>query len=359
MKDIGILKLLCETPGVTGHEKDISFIVKNIFEKFCNEVKVDDHYNVIGVMKAKLKDNGSAPGERALRLLYTAHIDEIGMMVSEISTGGFIKIAKVAGVDPKTLVAKKVVIHTATGNIKGIVASIPPHLTAAEERKNALMFEDLYVDTGLSEETVKERISVGDVVSYAPSFETQGVHMASGKSLDDRAGIFTLIKTMQILKERTFSYDILFLAAVSEELDSLGTMAGTWKLEPDLCVAIDVTHGKAGIGEQSEFHQLQMLGKGPVVCRSPILSHRLTKGIIDICKEKGWKPQLEVDNRDTGTDAFAASVARQGCATALVSLPLKYMHTQVEMVHLEDIEATAEVLAELAMQSSMQIRGYL
>lgn len=357
MKDIGILKLLCETEGVTGHEKDISFIVKNIFEKFCNEVKVDDHFNVIGVMKAKVKENPA--GERALRILYTAHMDEIGMLVSGISTGGFVKITKVSGVDPKTLVAKKVVIHTATGSIKGIVASVPPHLTEPEERKNALMFEDLYVDTGLSEETVKDRVAVGDVVSYAPSFETQGMHMASGKSLDDRAGIFTLIKTMQILKERSFSYDILFLAAVSEELNSLGAMTGAWKLEPDLCVAVDVTHGKAGMGDQSDTHQLFSLGKGPVVCRAPVLSNRLTKGLMDICKDKGYKPQIEVDNRDTGTDAFAASIARQGCATALLSLPLKYMHTQVEMVHLEDIEATAEVMAELALQSSSQIRGYL
>ena len=358
MKDIGILKLLCETPGVTGHEKDISFIVKNIFEKFCNEVKVDEHYNVIGVMKAKLKEDNATSNGKPLRLLYTAHLDEIGMVVSEISTGGFVKITKIAGMDPKTLVAKKVSIHTANGNIKGIVASIPPHLTAGEERNKAFLFEDLYVDTGLSEEAVKERISVGDIVSYEPSFETQGMHMASGKSLDDRAGIFTLIKTMQILKERTFSYDILFLAAVSEEFNSLGAKVGAWKLEPDLCVAVDVTHAKAGIGEMSDV-QLYTLGKGPVVCKSPILSTRLTRGLIDICKVKGWKPQIEVDNLNTGTDAFAVSVARQGCATALLSLPLKYMHTQVEMVHLGDIEATAEILAELAMQSSMQIRGYL
>lgn len=358
MKDIGILKLLCETTGVTGHEKDISFIVKNIFEKFCNEVKVDDHYNVIGVMKAKLKDEGALRDGKALRLLYTAHIDEIGMVVNEIASGGFVKITKITGVDPKTLVAKKVVIHTATGNIKGIVASVPPHLTEAEERSKALMFEDLYVDTGLSEDVVRERISLGDVVSYAPSFETQGVQMASGKALDDRAGVFTLIKTMQILKERTFSYDILFLAAVSEEFNSLGAMTGTWKLEPDLCVAVDATHAKAGIGEQADV-QLHTLGKGPVVCHSPVLSTPLTKGLIEICKGKGWKPQIEVDNRDTGTDAFAASVARQGCATALISLPVKYMHTQVEMMHLGDIEATAEILAELAMQSSVQIRGYL
>ena len=358
MKDIGILKLLCETTGVTGHEKDISFIVKNIFEKFCNEVRVDDHYNVIGVMKAKLKDDGALRDGKALRLLYTAHMDEIGMVVTEVATGGFVKITKIAGVDPKTLVAKKVIIHTTTGNIKGIVASVPPHLTDPEERNKALLFEELYVDTGLPEEEVREKIATGDIVSYAPSFETQGVHMVSGKALDDRAGVFTLIKTMQILKERTFSFDILFLAAVSEEFNSLGAMTGAWKLEPDLCVVVDATHARAGIGEQADV-QLHTLGKGPVICRSPILSSRLTKSVIEICKEKWWKPQIEVDNKDTGTDAFAASVARGGCATALISLPTKYMHTQVEMMHLGDIEATAEVLAELAMQSSAQIRGYL
>lgn len=361
MKDIGILKLLCQTTGVTGHEKNIAVIIRNIFEKFCSEVVTDPFSNVIGVMKAKVRESSfAANGDKPVRILFTAHMDEIGMMVSRIETGGFLKISKISGVDPKVLVAKKLLIHSAEGPLKGIVASVPPHLSAPEDRKKALMFEDLYVDTGLPEEVVREKVQIGDIVSFAPSFETQGMHMVSGKALDNRAGIFTLVKIMQLLKEKSFCYDIIFLAAVSEEFDSFGAAAGTHRLEPDLAVVVDVTHGKVGMLDvPPEDKQFFSLGKGPVICRSPILNRKLTDGLIAISREKGWKPGVEVDNRDTGTDALAVAITGRGCATALVSIPIRYMHTQVEMLQLEDIEATAEVLAELALQNSIQVREYL
>ena len=358
MKDIGILKLLCETAGATGYEKNISVIVKTIFEKFCDEVITDRFSNVIGVMKAKVREV-SSQGEKPIKIMFTAHMDEIGMLVTKVENGGFVKITKISGVDPKTLTAKKVIIHTAKKPVKGIVTSIPPHLTSAEDRKKAPDFDELYVDTGLSDEEAGEIIFPGDVVTYAPSFETQGMNMVSGKSLDDRAGIFTLIKTMQILKERSFGCDVIFLAAVSEEFNSLGAAAGTYRVEPDLSVVVDVTHGKVGAADVSDEHQLFSLGKGPVVCKAPILSSKLTNGILEICREKGVRSKIEVDNRDTGTDAFYVSVAKKGCATALLSLPLKYMHTQVEMINLKDIEMTAEIMADLVLQSSAKLKEYI
>jgi len=358
MRDIGILKLLSETAGVTGSEKSIAVIVKNIFEKFCNETIIDEFSNVIGVMKAKVRDYGNSE-DKPVKIMYTAHLDEVGMIVKKIETGGFVKIGKIHGVDPKTLVSKKLTIHSSTGPIKGIVASIPPHLSNEEDRRKAVTFDDIYVDTGLSEESVKEKISVGDMVSFSQEFETYGLDMAAGKSLDNRAGVFSLIKTMQILKDKSFSYDIIFLAAVSEEFNSLGAITGTYKIEPDIAVVVDVNHAKMGVTDGGDNRQIFSQGKGPVVCKSPILSPKLTQGLVNICKGMGMKVQIEVDNKDTGTDALYVSLAQKGCATALLSIPLKYMHTQVEMINIKDIELTAEVMAQLSLQNSILVRDYI
>ena len=358
MNDIGILKLLCETTGVTGHEKGIATLIKSIFEKYCGEVAMDKFYNVTGVMKAKLHNGNVSLRDRPVRIMYTAHMDEIGMIVKKVLPKGFLKIGKISGVDPKTLISEKVVIHGNKGQIKGVVASIPPHLTNGEDKKKALMFDELYVDTGLHDVDLNELVCVGDIVSYAPSFETQGMNMVSGKSLDDRAGIFTLIRIMQMLKELSFSYDIFFHACVSEEFNSLGAKVGAYSIEPDVAVVIDMTHGKAGIAESGE-EQTFTLGKGPVVCRSPLLDTNLTYALIDICKAHKLKPLIEVDNKDTGTDALAVSVVGCGCKTALLSIPLKYMHSQVEMLNLNDIELTAQVLVNFALINSANMEGYL
>ena len=348
MTDINVLRLLCETVGITGHEKNISSIIKSIFEKYCNEVIVDKFFNVTGIMRAKVH-NFNGGDKPAPKLMYTAHMDEVGMLVTKIVSGGFIKIGKISGIDPKVLISKKVVIAGKKGWIKGITASFPPYITNAEDRRKVMMFEDIYVDTGLSSEEVEENISIGDIVAYAPSFETQGMNMVSGKSLDNRAGIFTLYKIMQILKERSFSYDIFFHAAVCEEFDSLGAYSGAYKIEPDIAVVIDVTHGKAGLADTGDENQTFLLGKGPVICKSPILSAQVTDKLIDICKDNGIKPLIEVDNKNTGTDALAVSVAKTGCPAALVSIPLKYMHTQVEMINLKDIDMTADILGKFAI----------
>jgi len=356
MNDINILKLLCETVGVTGHEKNIAFNVKSIFEKYCNEVAVDKFFNVTGIMRAKLHNLKGR--DKPIKVMYTAHTDEIGLLVTKIEAGGFIKIGKISGIDPKTLISKKVVISGKRGFIKGITASIPPHLTDAEERKKAPAFEDIYVDTGLSEEEVRERINIGDIVAYEPSFETQGMSMVSGKSLDDRIGIYTLYRTMQILKERSFGCDVFFHGGVSEEFDSLGAYSAAYKIEPDIAVVIDVTHGKAGIADINEENQTFLLGKGPVICKSPILSSSLTENLIGLCKVNGIKPAIEVDNKNTGTDALAVSVTGMGCPAALVSIPLKYMHSQVEMASLKDVEMTAEILAQFVMQNEFVLNSF-
>jgi len=160
---------------------------------------------------------------------------------------------------------------------------------------------------------------------------------------------------MQMLKDRSFACDIYFHAAVSEEFDSLGATAGAYEYTPDMCVVVDVTHGRSGIADVGDEGKVFPLGKGPVVCRAPILSNALTSEIINMCRAKGFKPFIEVDNSDTGTDAKAIAVVKNGCDTALLSIPLKYMHTQVEIVKLDDIEATAEVLAEVTSLGHMDI----
>lgn len=350
MKDFGTLKLLCETAGVTGNERRIAEVVKNQFTKYCDSVVVDEFNNVVGIMKAN--DTTSNSKGKCYRLMFVSHIDEIGMMVKKVEKGGFVRVSKISGVDPKTLLSTKVVIHSSSGEIiKGVIGATPPHLIKKEDKNKTPKFDDIYIDTGLSDEALEKAVQIGDSVTYDTTLEMINKNVVTGKALDNRCSIMTLIKTMQELKGITYQNDLIFVASVGEEFNSLGATIAVTNLEPDLAVAIDVTHGKAGSDDDGD-EKTFVCGKGPVVLYSPILNRKITQKFNDICKANGFTNEVEVDNRDTGTDAFALTVGGTGTPCAVLSIPLKYMHTQAEMLDFRDIIYTSDTLIDFIMLDS-------
>ena len=357
MKDYGILKLLCETPGISGHEAKVSEVVKNIFQKYCDEIIVDEFYNVAGFIKAKKLPEGQ---QRPFRMMFVAHIDEIGMVVSKYEKNGFLRLSKVSGIDPKTLLSAKLNIHTSKhGIIKGVVGSIPPHLLNGSEKDKAVMLKDIFVDTGYSEEDVRKMISIGDPVTFDTDLIQLKDCSVSGKALDNRCSIFALYNMLQRLSNEEFENDLIIVASVREEENSFGAYIASYSIEPDLAIAVDVTHGKPGKSDNDDKDQMFPLGKGPVICKAPILNSKITEMLYDICSDLDYTQQIEVDNSDTGTDASELFVASKGIPVAVLSIPLKYMHTQTEVADIRDIEGAGEVLAEFACLSNEEVRELL
>jgi len=364
LKDYGTLKLLCDTSGITGFERRTSELVKNYFSSYCDETVLDEFNNVVGIIRANGRKNIASENgekkERPYRIMIAAHIDEIGMLVKKHEKGGFLRIGRISGVDPKTLLASRVVVHSSSGrDIKGIIGALPPHLVKEDDKEKAPDFDDLFVDTGLKDDELRNLVSVGDPVSiFSPLEQHHNKRIVSGKALDNRISVMAMIKAMEMLKKSGTPNDIIFVASVREETNSMGAAATAYSLQPDLGIVIDATHGKTG-NEDDGDERTFICGKGPVVCIAPILSRKITDYLIKICKEKGYSGSVEVDNGDTGTDALSMTVASRGIPCGLISIPVKYMHTQVEMADMKDINAAAQVLAEFARSSLEMVRDLL
>lgn len=327
-----ILKKLSEAPGVSGSEEGVSKIIAEEFKKYTDEVRVDALGNVIGLKK------GTDPSPR--RLMIAAHMDEIGFMVSEIEKG-FIRFTTVGGVDERILPGQEVIVH-GLRPLPGVIAAKPPHLLPPEERKKVTSRDQLFVDVGLPEEEVSSLVKVGDFISFqAKCIKLQG-DMASGKAFDDRASVAALIYCLELLSQMKHRWDVYAVATSQEEMGLRGAVVSAYGIAPDLAIAIDVGFGDSpGLSEAETIK----VGKGPAIAIGPNFHPLLREALIKTAKELEIPYQIEAIPGPSGTDAWAIQVSREGVPTALLSIPLRYMHTPVETLSIKDIERTGLLLA--------------
>ncbi len=327
----GILKELLSVPAVSGFEKEFTGLVKGLMEAECDEVRIDSFYNVIGVKKGS--------GTNRKRIMLTAHYDEIGFIVSHIDDEGFVKISGIGGVDGKILLSQEVVIH-GKEDIYGVIGAKPPHLIKPEEIKKAVKIEDLSIDTGMGAGKLKEFISLGDVVTFKSLLTMLQDSKISSKSFDNRCGIAALIGTLYEISQERHEADIYFAATTQEEVGLRGAAVAAYNIEPAAAVVIDACHGDMPDSPKEETYTL---GKGPAIAVGPNLHRNLTNRIIETAKQNEIPYQIDIEPGDTGTEAWAVQVTRSGIPTVLVSIPLRYMHTTVETVHIPDIENTSRL----------------
>jgi endoglucanase len=333
MDYIGMLKDISTYPGVSGHEEKLAGYVAQMFEKYCSSVEIDKFYSVVGIKKGN--------SDMGRKVMVTAHLDEIGLMVKSIDDKGFVRISNIGGIDSKVLLTQEVVIH-GRRDIFGVIGARPPHLLKPEEVKKAVKMQDLVIDTGLSAEEVNKIVSVGDVITFkAEPFELKS-NKFSSKSLDNRAGVAALIGIMDNLTRLSHDYDVYFAATSQEEVGLRGANIAAYNINPDLAIVIDVCHGEIpGSSKEETFP----LGKGPAVAVGPNLHKGLTKKMIELAKEENIPYQIDVEPGNTGTEAWAVQVSRSGIPTLLVSIPLRYMHTVIETLDVKDIKNTARLVS--------------
>ena len=226
--------------------------------------------------------------------------------------------------------------------IHGVVACLPPHVQTAEDMGKSLPIKELFIDVGLSQEEAERRIPIGTPATYRGGCAPLGEDLLYGKALDDRAGFAVLLDVLERLKDKPLDVDLYVLGSTQEETHSTGAITAAYEIAPQMCVAVDVTHGDS---PDASKHETFKLGDGPVIGVGPNCARSLSERLKELAKELDMPIQLEVMSGSSGTNAWPIQVSREGVATAVVSIPERYMHTPVEVVHRKDLEDTAKLLA--------------
>ena len=326
------LAYLCALSGPSGFEGPVVQAAAELLRPLVDQVYTTRLGSVTGVRRCGR--------EHAPRLLLDAHLDEIGFMVTGHDEG-FLRFAPLGGVDPRMLPDREVVILT-DPPIHGVVACLPPHVQTAGDMDKSLPVKDLYIDVGLSREEAEKRIPVGTPATYRGGCAPLGEDLLSGKALDDRCGFAVLLDVLERLKGKELPVDLYVLGSTQEETHSTGAITAAYEIAPRLCVAVDVTHGDS---PDASKHETFKLGGGPVIGVGPNCARSLSERLKELAKELDMPIQLEVMSGSSGTNAWPIQVSREGVATAVVSIPERYMHTPVEVVHRKDLEDTAKLLA--------------
>ncbi len=330
MDTAGLLVALSECCGTSGRENEAAAFVERELSKYA-EVKRDNLGNVIGKMA------GDGP-----RVMLEAHLDEIGLVVTGIDEEGFIKVEAVGGVDRRVLPGCEVVVF-GKYPLPGVVCTLPPHLTKDGDRKKVPAVSEMAVDIGFGYERAKELVSPGDRAAFKNRAARLLEGQVCGKALDNRAGVAALLRCAEMLSREKTGVEVAFAFCTREETGQQGATAAAFSVEPDIAVAVDVSYG---LTPDSPKIKCGRVGGGPMIGVAPVLSKDVTDLLFRVAKDKGIAFQTEIMAGRTGTDADVIAASRSGVKTGLVSVPLKYMHTPVEVVDAGDVEAAASLLCE-------------
>lgn len=340
-KNEKFIKSMVETPSATGTEDAVAALVRARLSGTADEIRTD----VMGSVHAVLKGRGSGPS-----LMLSAHMDEIGLMVTYISDEGFLSFSAVGGVDAAILPGLRVDVHTSEGDLRGVVGRKPIHLIEPDDRKKVTPIDQLVIDLGLPAERVRESVRVGDTITFGVGFERFGDDMAVSRAFDDKAGVYVTVRTLEQLAEAGRAPgDFIAVGTVQEEVGVRGATTSAYGVNPDVALAFDVTHATDYPGIDKTRYGRITCGEGPVIARGPNINPIVFDRLIAAAEAEGIPYQIEAEPGVTGTDARAIQVTRGGIPTGLVSVPLRYMHTPTEVVCLADLEATVKLIARFAL----------
>lgn len=330
---------LCGLSAPSGFEERAFARIKELLSPYVDEIKTDALGNLIAVKKCA--KNG------AKKLMFNAHMDEIGMIITGIEKG-FLRFSNLGGIDPRMLPAREIKVLT-DPPIFGVIDTLPPHALAAEEMDKAIDPTKLFIDVGLSDEEAKKRVSLGTAAVFAGGVDELCENIICGKALDDRACVAIIIKVMEAIFEKGLSVDVYCLISTQEEVGSRGAISGSYGINPDFAVAVDVTHAATPDSKKGETLDMR---KGAAIGVGPNMNRGITNALIDLAKEKSIPYQLEIMSGSSGTDGWVIQVCREGVSTAVVSLPIKYMHSPVETMDIFDADAIVSLLSEFAVKLS-------
>ncbi|HHY32603.1 MAG TPA: M42 family metallopeptidase [Firmicutes bacterium] len=330
---------LVSEAGVSGHEREVAEVAKAQMSGLFDEARHDALGNLILLKRGM----GRAPHPR---VMLAAHMDEIGLMVTKIEEEGCLRVTEVGGIDRRILPGLEVVVH-GRRDLPGVVGAKPPHVQEPDERKKSVKWEDLFIDVALTADEARELVQVGDTATFATHPSRLKGQLMAGKAMDDRAGVAVMFECLKVLADARHHADVYCVATVQEEVGLRGAITSTYGIVPDIGIAVDVGHGDMlGVPEYDTL----TLGKGPAIAFGPQVHPAVFARLKEIADDLDIGVQVEPSPYPGGTDAFAIQVTRGGIPSALISIPLRYMHTAVETVSLADIKKAGRLLAEFVVR---------
>jgi putative aminopeptidase FrvX len=333
-----LLKELISAPGISGYEAGVRDIIVKAWQPYTDQLSVSRLGSLHGLQKGSAAD--PRPG-----ILVAAHMDAVGLMVNAI-IDGFLRVTTIGGIDPRILPGQLVTVH-GRQDLPGLIVATPARLLPTSLQSGVVPIEYLLVDTGLEPDEIPHLVRVGDPISFAqPPFEASGGTLV-GHTLDDRASVAALSYCLELLHARAHVWDVWAVATVQEEVTTAGAFTSAYQLRPSLCLTIDVTFGRE---PQSPHHVSYPLAGGPTLMWGPVGHPYLYKTIQKLAERLEIPLAVEPTPRFSATDSDAMQVVAEGIPNLVLGVPLRYMHTPVEMVAVKDLTRVARLAAEFIAQ---------
>ena len=339
---LDFLKRFVDTPSPSGFERPAQEVWRDYVSEFADSVESDVQGNSIAVV-----NRGGNP-----RIMLIGHCDEVGFMVRFVNDKGFIYFGSIGGVDPNIIAAQRVIIHSEKGPIKGVVGRIAIHMMEKEDEKKGVKMHELWIDIGATNKRdALKRVSIGDPIVFDSGFEMLSGKMAVARGFDDKMGAFAVAEALRMLSRRKkLKAAVYGVASVQEEISFAGARTSAFSIKPDVAIAVDVGNATDTPATSREKFGEITLGKGPIIHMGSSVSPGVAEMLKKVARKRKIPYQNSASPKWTGTDADAVFTSRGGIACGLVSVPNRYMHTPVEMLHLGDLERCAGLMASFCQE---------
>lgn len=345
-KDLEFLSALVEAPSPSGFEQPAARLFRDRMTGVADVVDT----NVMGSVHALLK--GKKDG---VSVMLAGHIDEIGLMVNYVSKEGYVSFAAIGGVDAAILPGMRVKVHTSDGELLGVMGRKPIHLIEEDERKNITKIDKLFIDLGFSGDEVKKRVRIGDPITFDVGMETFGDDLAVSRAFDDKMGAWISARVLEEVKKAGGAPgDLVAAATVQEEIGMRGGVTSAYGVDPQVGIAVEVGHATDYPDIDMRKHGEATCGAGPIIARGPNINPALFDLLVKAADNAKVPYQLGAEPRGTGTDANAIQLSRGGKAAALISIPLRYMHTPTEVLSLKDLDFAVKLLTRFVLDLKPQ-----
>lgn len=332
-----------ETPSPSGFEASIQSLVRGYLLPFADQVRIDVHGNLIASV-------GDSSGPR---LMYAGHCDQIGMLVSFIDEFGFLYAQTIGGWDPQQLIGQAMTIWTESGPVAAVISRKPIHLLSSDERQKVVDLDELWLDIGASSrEQAQELVQIGDPVTLDLRCRRLQGELVSGPGMDNKSGMWTVVEALRRAMAQPLRCHLHSVSTVQEEIGLRGAKTAAGSIDPAVAIAVDVTHASDCPTINKQKQGEIAIGKGPVIFRGPNINPKVAERLVDLSKTHKIPYQLAAIGRATPNDANVLQIHGSGVATGLVAIPNRYMHSAVEVISLDDIDAGAQLLALFAQSLS-------
>lgn len=341
-QSLDFLKALLTTPSPSGFERQGQRVWLDYVKQFADETFTDTYGNAIAVLNP-----GGDP-----KIMIAGHADEIGLMVNTIDERGFIYAKPIGGIDPAVVPGKRLTIHTKNGPVRGVTGATAIHMRDKEADNKPRQLHEMYIDIGAADRAAAEKlVRIGDPMTFVDDFEMLNENLAVARAFDDRMGTWVAAETLRLARESKQKLKCAIYAAscVQEEIGLRGSHMVTIQVKPDISLVSDVSHATDIPGVDSRKFGAYKLGDGPMLAFGGAILLELAEALEAIAEKKKIPVQRKALPSGSGTDADSIFKATGGVATGLVSLPLRYMHTTVEMADLRDLEKIPEIFSEFCL----------